>query len=83
MGSAGNSRPPVCDLQQPARREAIAIGPPMSALPVPETKPSDVTRWLQELEQVNSQASSALSAMLYEELRRMARSHLRRERATR
>lgn len=55
----------------------------MSALPVPETKPSDVTRWLQQLEQANSQASSALSAMLYEELRRMARSHLRRERATR
>ena len=55
----------------------------MSALPVPETKPSDVTRWLQQLEQANSQASSALSAMLYEELRRMAHSHLRRERATR
>ena len=51
----------------------------MSALPVPDADPADVTRWLQQLGDANAQASSALFAMLYEELRRMARSHLRRE----
>jgi RNA polymerase sigma factor (TIGR02999 family) len=51
----------------------------MSALPVPEADPSDVTQWLQQLGDANPQASSALFAVLYDELRRMARSHLRRE----
>lgn len=51
----------------------------MSALPVPDADPADVTRWLQQLGDANPQASSALFAMLYDELRRMARSHLRRE----
>ena len=52
---------------------------PMSAQPVPEADPADVTQWLQQLGDANPQASSALFAMLYHELRRMARSHLRRE----
>lgn len=40
---------------------------------------SDVTAWLQSLGAANPQASSALFERLYGELRRMARSHLRRE----
>ena len=45
--------------------------------------PSEVTQWLSQLSNANPQASSELSsqlfAMLYDELRRMARNHLRRE----
>ena len=45
--------------------------------------PSEVTQWLSQLSDANPQASSELSsqlfAMLYDELRRMARNHLRRE----
>ena len=45
--------------------------------------PSEVTQWLSQLSDANpqasSQASSQLFAMLYDELRRMARNHLRRE----
>ena len=45
--------------------------------------PSEVTLWLTQLSDANPQASSQLSsqlfAMLYDELRRMARNHLRRE----
>jgi RNA polymerase sigma factor (TIGR02999 family) len=40
---------------------------------------SDVTAWLQALGAANPQASSELFERLYGELRRMARSHLRRE----
>ncbi len=47
------------------------------------THPSDVTQWLSQLAdaspQAASQASSQLFALLYDELRRMARNHLRRE----
>ncbi len=48
----------------------------MNATP---TDPGDVTRWLQQLGDGRSQASSELFALLYDELRRMARSHLRKE----
>jgi RNA polymerase sigma factor (TIGR02999 family) len=41
--------------------------------------PSDVTQWLRQLGAANPQASSQLFEMLYDELRRMARGHLRRE----
>ena len=45
--------------------------------------PSEVTQWLSQLSDANPQASAELSsqlfAMLYDELRRMARNHLRRE----
>ena len=45
--------------------------------------PSEVTQWLSQLSDANPQASQQLSsqlfAMLYDELRRMARNHLRRE----
>ena len=45
--------------------------------------PSEVTQWLSQLADANPQASSQLSsqlfALLYDELRRMARNHLRRE----
>ena len=44
---------------------------------------SEVTQWLSQLSDANPQASAELSsqlfAMLYDELRRMARNHLRRE----
>ena len=44
----------------------------------PET-PSEVTQWLRELGSSSPQASSRLFELLYEELRRVARFHLRRE----
>jgi RNA polymerase sigma factor (TIGR02999 family) len=40
---------------------------------------SDVTQWLQQLGASSPQASSQLFELLYDELRRMARMHLRRE----
>ena len=47
------------------------------------TDPSEVTQWLSQLAdaspQASSQVSSQLFALLYDELRRMARNHLRRE----
>lgn len=48
--------------------------PPVNAPPSP-----DVTQWLQQLGQGAPGASSQLFELLYDELRRMARSHLRRE----
>lgn len=41
--------------------------------------PSDVTQWLQQLGDANPQASSQLFELLYDDLRRMARNHLRKE----
>lgn len=41
--------------------------------------PSEVTLWLRQLGGAHPQASSQLFALLYDELRRLARSHLRRE----
>jgi RNA polymerase sigma factor (TIGR02999 family) len=41
--------------------------------------PSEVTLWLRELGEASPQASSQLFELLYDELRRLARSHLRRE----
>jgi RNA polymerase sigma factor (TIGR02999 family) len=41
--------------------------------------PADVTVWLRQLGAANPGASSQLFELLYEELRRMARNHLRRE----
>ena len=43
------------------------------------TDPSDVTMWLRQLGDANPGASSQLFELLYDELRRMARNHLRRE----
>jgi RNA polymerase sigma factor (TIGR02999 family) len=40
---------------------------------------SEVTQWLRQLGEANPQASSKLFELLYDELRRLARSHLRRE----
>jgi RNA polymerase sigma factor (TIGR02999 family) len=42
---------------------------------------SDVTVWLRQLGEANPRASSQLFELLYEELRRVARNHLRRESA--
>jgi RNA polymerase sigma factor (TIGR02999 family) len=52
-----------------------------SAIPAgPAPDPSaDVTQWLQQLGADSPAASSRLFELLYDELRRMARSHLRRE----
>jgi RNA polymerase sigma factor (TIGR02999 family) len=41
--------------------------------------PSDVTQWLQQLGDANAKASSQLFEVLYDDLRRMARNHLRKE----
>ena len=41
--------------------------------------PNEVTLWLRQLGQASPQASSQLFAVLYDELRRVARSHLRKE----
>ena len=55
----------------------------MSDVPAPlSTTPpdaADVTQWLQQFEAANPQAGSQLFELLYDELRRMARGHLRRE----
>ena len=45
----------------------------------PSDATSDITQWLQSLAGDSAQASSQLFALLYDELRRVARSHLRRE----
>jgi RNA polymerase sigma factor (TIGR02999 family) len=47
--------------------------------PSPEEDPAAVTQWLRGLGAANPQASSQLFEMLYAELKRVARSHLRRE----
>ncbi len=41
--------------------------------------PSELTLWLRSLGEASPQASAALFERLYDELRRLARSHLRRE----
>jgi RNA polymerase sigma factor (TIGR02999 family) len=41
--------------------------------------PGDVTQWLQALDGLAPAAASALFSMLYDDLRRLARSHMRRE----
>jgi len=52
-------------------------------LPAPDPAapedPSEVTLWLRQLGEQNPQASSRLFELLYDELRRLARSHLRKE----
>ena len=45
----------------------------------PSDATSDITQWLQSLAGDSAQASSQLFALLYDELRRVARGHLRRE----
>jgi RNA polymerase sigma factor (TIGR02999 family) len=49
--------------------------------PLPNSPPdaAEVTQWLQQFEAANPQAGSQLFELLYDELRRMARGHLRRE----
>lgn len=49
--------------------------------PAFDDRPADVTAWLRELGEANPQASSALFELLYDDLRRLARHHLRRETA--
>lgn len=44
-----------------------------------DTDPAEVTQWLRQLGEASPQASSQLFAMLYDERRRVARNHLRRE----
>ena len=48
-------------------------------MPVEPADPSEVTVWLRQLGAASPQASSKLFAVLYDELRRVARMHLRRE----
>lgn len=54
-------------------------GPPDSAACNAAEDAGAVTQWLQQLSAGGAQASSELFVMLYDELRRMARGHLRRE----
>ena len=54
-------------------------GPPDSAACGAAEDAGAVTQWLQQLSAGGAQASSELFVMLYDELRRIARSHLRRE----
>lgn len=42
-------------------------------------EPTDITLWLRELGAASPQVSSRLFELLYDDLRRMARNHLRRE----
>ncbi len=55
--------------------------PPVPLVPTAASpdEPSDLTLWLRQLGDASPQASSALFAKLYDELRRVARFHLRRE----
>ena len=46
---------------------------------MPGTNSLDVTQWLSQLADASPQASSRLFELLYDDLRRMARSHLRKE----
>ena len=46
---------------------------------MPGTDSLDVTQWLSQLAGASPQASSRLFELLYDDLRRMARSHLRKE----
>ena len=46
---------------------------------MPGTDSLDVTQWLSQLADASPQASSRLFELLYDDLRRMARSHLRKE----
>ena len=48
-------------------------------MPVEPADPSEVTIWLRQLGAASPQASSKLFEVLYDELRRVARMHLRRE----
>jgi RNA polymerase sigma factor (TIGR02999 family) len=57
---------------------AAAAAPALDDATAPED-PGEVTLWLRTLGAANAQASSDLFARLYGELRRLARSHLRRE----
>lgn len=53
--------------------------PASPAVPAEAADPADVTVWLRQLGDANPGASSQLFELLYDELRRMARNHLRRE----
>ena len=53
--------------------------PASPAVPTEAADPADVTVWLRQLGDANPGASSQLFELLYDELRRMARNHLRRE----
>ncbi|MBL8347795.1 MAG: sigma-70 family RNA polymerase sigma factor [Rubrivivax sp.] len=55
-----------------------AISDALQPDPISED-PGEVTMWLRQLGEASPQASSLLFERLYDELRRLARSHLRRE----
>jgi RNA polymerase sigma factor (TIGR02999 family) len=48
-------------------------------MPAPEADLASVTQWLNQFEAANPEAGNKLFELLYGELRRMARSHLRKE----
>jgi RNA polymerase sigma factor (TIGR02999 family) len=52
----------------------------MNASAPPPADPADLTQWLDSLEQHDEGASRQLFELLYDELRRLARSQMRRER---
>ncbi|MFN0182644.1 MAG: ECF-type sigma factor [Aquabacterium sp.] len=53
---------------------------PMDPDPLPaQAAAGDVTQWLAQLDAPDAEASSRLFELLYDELRRLARSHIRRE----
>jgi RNA polymerase sigma factor (TIGR02999 family) len=63
----------------PAKRQSAALTAHRMNPSAELQPPSEVTQWLQALGAASPQASSQLFEMLYEELRRVARFHLRRE----
>jgi len=56
----------------------LLSGDPLSA-PAEEFDPGQVTQWLSALDGLQPQAASQLFTLLYDDMRRLARSHMRRE----
>jgi len=56
----------------------LLSGDPLSA-PAEEFDPGQVTQWLGALDGLQPQAASQLFTLLYDDMRRLARSHMRRE----
>ncbi len=79
-GSSFEATAPAAPAGGAASQPAAAPGSAGPAAPVgTEADAGEVTQWLHHLGAATPGASSRLFEMLYDELRRMARSHLRRE----
>ncbi len=76
---ATTASPPAASAPPAQDPQAAADLHPAPTAAATEADAGEVTQWLHELGAATPGASSRLFEMLYDELRRMARSHLRRE----